>query len=212
MSNDLIPILCFGAGGHAAVVESAVIKGGEFFIVGFVDDNVDKGVKLIHAEVIGGREELPKFLENNIYKMHIAVGDNHTRQKITNNMINAGFEVITLAHPTAITEIKSEIGDGCFLAARSVVGARAKVGNGCIINTSAVVEHDCVVEDFVHICPGARLAGDVKVGENTMIGTGAVVIPGISIGKNCVIGAGAVVIKDVKDNVKIVGNPGRVII
>ena len=212
MSNDLIPFLCFGAGGHAAVVESAAIKGGEFYVVGFVDDNVPKGSRLVHAEVLGGRDVLPNFLENNIYRMHVAVGNNKTRKKIIDEMKNAGFNIISIIHPAALVEEKACIANGCFLAAQSVVGARTKIAEGSIINTAATVDHDCLIEACVHICPGANLAGDVKVGEGTMIGTGASVIPGITIGKNCVIGAGAVVIKDCKDGVKIVGNPGRVIL
>ncbi len=211
-SNDLIPFICYGAGGHAAVVESAIIRGGEYYIVGVADDGVPAGTRLIHAQVIGGKEQLAKFLENGISKMHVAIGNNIIRKKIIDESVEFGFEIISIKHPGAIIEVKAEINPGCFLAAQSVVGARAKIGQGCIINTAAVVEHDCILENCVHICPGAHLAGDVKVGEKTMVGTGAAIIPGINIGKNCVIGAGAVVIKDVKDNATVVGNPGRVIV
>lgn len=210
-SNDLIPFICYGAGGHAAVVESAIIQGGEYYMVGVADDNIAQGTRLIHAEVLGGKDELAKFLNNGIFKMHVAVGNNCTRHKIIDEMKKMGFEIITIKHPSAIVEVKAEINSGCFLSTQSVVGARAKIGHGCIVNTSAVVEHDCVLGDCVHICPGAHLAGDVEVGEMTMVGTGAAVIPGITIGKNCTIGAGAVVIKDVKSNATVVGNPGRVI-
>jgi len=211
-SNNLIPFICYGAGGHAAVVESAVIKGGEYYVVGVADDGVSAGTKMIHAEVFGGKDQLHKFLENGIFKMHVAIGNNIIRKKIIDEMKKMGFEIIAIKHPAAIVEVKAEIDDGCFLAAQSVVGARAKIGHGCIVNTAAVVEHDCILEECVHICPGAHLAGDVTVGEKTMIGTGAAIIPGITIGKNCIIGAGAVVIKDVKDNATVVGNPGRVIV
>ncbi len=211
-SNNLIPFICYGAGGHAAVVESAVIRGGEYYICGVADDGVAPGTRLIHAKVIGGKDQLGKFLENNISKMHVAIGNNFIRCKIISEMEKSGFSIITVKHPDAIVETKAKIDYGCFIAAQSVVGTRAIIGRGCIINTSAVVEHDCILENCVHICPGAHLAGDVKVGEKTMVGTGAAVIPGISIGKNCVIGAGAVVIKNVKDNATVVGNPGRIIV
>jgi len=210
-SNDLIPFICYGAGGHAAVVESAIISGGEYYIVGVADDGVAAETKLIHAKVFGGKEKLAQFLENDIYKIHVAIGNNNARKNIIDEMKNTGFEIITVIHPSAIVEAKAEINAGCFLAAQSVVGARTKIGEGCIINTAAVVDHDCVLGDCVHICPGVHLAGDVTIGEKTMVGIGAAVIPGITIGENCTIGAGSVVIKDVKDNATVVGNPGRTI-
>jgi len=80
-SNDLIPFICYGAGGHAAVVESAIIQGGEYYIVGIADDNIAPGTRLIHAEVLGGKDQLAKFLKNGIFKMHVAVGNNCTRHK-----------------------------------------------------------------------------------------------------------------------------------
>ncbi len=33
----------------------------------------------------------------------------------------------------------------------------------------------------------------------------------IKIGNNCIIGAGAVIIDDIKNDCKVVGNPGRII-
>ncbi len=210
-SNDLIPFICYGAGGHAAVVESAVIRDGEYYVVGAADDGVAIGTQLIHAKVLGGKDQLGKFLKNGIFKMHVAIGRNATRKKLIDDMKELGFEIISIKHPNAIVEAKAEINPGCFLSAQSVVGARAIIGEGCIINTSAVVEHDCVLDDCVHVCPGAHIAGDVTIGNSTIIGTGAAVIPGITIGENCIIGAGTVVIRDVNDNVTVVGNPGHVI-
>jgi sugar O-acyltransferase (sialic acid O-acetyltransferase NeuD family) len=91
------------------------------------------------------------------------------------------------------------------------INALAKIGIGAICNTYSIIEHECIIGDFAHIAPGAVLCGNVKVGENSFVGAKSVIRENITIGKNVIIGAGSVVVKDIPDNVKVVGNPARII-
>lgn len=47
--------------------------------------------------------------------------------------------------------------------------------------------------------------------ENARIGANATILPGITIGAGCLVGAGSVVTKDVPANVKVAGNPARIL-
>ncbi len=208
-TTSRLPIVLYGAGGHAAAVESATLCADDFYVAGLIDDGKQRGVTLVHARVTGGRAELKRFLDDDVRRMHIAVGDNRTREKLFGQMAELGFSMVTVQHPSAVVEVRVSTGEGTFLAAYTVVGTRSRVGRGCIINTAASVDHDCVLGDFVHVCPGVRIAGDVKVGARTMIGIGASIIPEISIGEDCVVGAGAVVIRDVPVGETVAGNPAR---
>ena len=203
-------IILYGAGGHAAVVESA-LKKLNVEIVGVIDDYAKIETVLVEAKVIGKQQLLENLYSDGFHNIHIAIGSNESRKILYNKLSSIGFSVKEIIHPTAIIEAGVSIDAGTFIAANSVICARVKIGKACIINTSSSVDHDCKIDDFVHVCPGARLAGNVKIGEQTMIGTGAIVIPGITIGKNCLIGAGAVIIRDVPDNSRVIGNPGRIV-
>jgi sugar O-acyltransferase (sialic acid O-acetyltransferase NeuD family) len=204
-------LLLYGAGGHAAVVESAVIKGNDYFVFEILDDSKPAGTRLVRGKVLGGRKYLAAFYSDGIRYVHVAIGDNAAREKVADVLDKMGFVAVTVQHPMAVIEEGVQIEGGTFLAAGSVVGARAQIGRGCIINTGASVDHDCRLEPFVHVCPGARLAGTVQVGTRAFIGAGATVIPNMTIGADAIVGAGAVVIRPVSAGCTVVGNPARML-
>ncbi len=201
--------ILYGAGGHAAAVEAAVCCCDDFGLTALLDDGKKIGEKLVFAEVSGGFDKLQELFNMGTKTVHIAVGNNKTRDNLFQKIKNLNFELLTIIHPSAVIEPAAEIGEGTFIAAQAVVGTRTTIGKSCIINTGATVDHDNIIGDFAHVCPGVNLAGDVAVGARTMIGIGASVIQGITIGKDCLIGAGAVVIRDVPDGVTVLGNPAR---
>ncbi|QTY26666.1 acetyltransferase [Flavobacterium sp. CS20] len=192
-------IQIYGASGHAKVVLDCLLSQGvsEFYIID--DDSRIKSI--LNFEVHQTHKAKP-------IQSIIAIGNNYTRQKISQTL---DFNYTKAIHKTALVSNFSSIDKGSVVFAYAVVNANSKIGQHCIINTSAVVEHDCIVNDYVHISPNATLCGGVSVGELSQVGAGAVVNPGVSIGKNSIIGAGAVVTKDVPDNVVVVGNPAKVI-
>lgn len=206
-----LAVLLYGAGGHAAVVEAAVLQGSDYYVAGIFDDVKPVGMRLVHGSVQGARAALMPYLQEGICRVHVAIGDNAARQRIAGELEALGCELVTIVHPGAWVEPGARVGAGSFVAARAVVGTRATLGKGVIVNTGATVDHDCVIGDFAHVCPGAHLAGNIRVGAETLIGTGAAVIPGVKIGAHAVVGAGAVVIRDVPDGVVVAGNPARVL-
>jgi sugar O-acyltransferase (sialic acid O-acetyltransferase NeuD family) len=141
----------------------------------------------------------------------IATGNNNIRRNIFNNLSIRGLLPINIIHPSSIIDYTVKIADnGVMIAANVTINALAEIGIGVICNTFSIIEHECKIADFAHVGPGAVLCGNVNVGENTFIGAKSVIREGIKIGKNVIIGAGSVVVNDVPDNVKIVGNPARI--
>src|SRR5699024_378697 len=110
------------------------------------------------------------------------------------DLMEAGFSITTLIHPSAIIATEVEIGIGTVIMAGVVVNSSTRIGNGVIINTSASVDHDNVIEDFVHLSPGVRIAGTVKVGKQSWLGIGSTIINNIVISEKTIIGAGAVIV------------------
>lgn len=156
-----------------------------------------------------GDEENEFFEWNRVDKFVLGIGDNSVRSRLAERILNAGKEIITIIHPSAVINDFAHIGMGSFLSSNCVVNTLATVGRNCIINTGAIIEHECVLGESVHIAPGAVLAGNVKVGDGTFIGANSVIKQGVTIGRNVTLGAGSVVLRDIKDNETWVGNPAR---
>lgn len=201
----LTELIIVGAGGHAAVVASAARAAG-YERIRVADQNPD----CIGSDLLGIRVEDYEFcLSDGGFNRgcHIAIGDAVARERIGQQVTDAGGSLVTVVHPRAYCDAAATVGDGCFLAALSIVSARATVGRNCIINHGAIVDHDCVVASGSHIAPGAALGGGVAIGRSSLIGANAVVLPGTRIGDHCIVGAGSVVIEDVIDKSTVVGNP-----
>lgn len=143
----------------------------------------------------------------------IAIGNNSLRKNIFNNLAIRNLLPVNVVHPSALLDHTVRLAShGIMISANATINAFANIGTGAICNTYCVIEHECEIGDFAHVGPGAVLCGNVKVGENSFIGAKSVVREGIKIGKNVIVGAGSVVVKDIPDNLKVVGNPARVLV
>ena len=183
-------IYIYGASGHGLVVADIAKSNGYDEIV-FLDD----------ASEFKFSPELEKA------DIIIAIGENKTRQKISQKVEAAGFEIVTLIHKSAVVSESAVIEKGAVVMPNAVINVKARIKEGAIINSGAVIEHECVIGKFAHISPNVALAGNVRVGEFTHVGIGSSVIQGISIGGSCIIGAGSVVVRDIKDGTKAYGVP-----
>jgi len=191
-------IYIYGASGHGLVVADIAKACGYDDII-FIDD---------------GENEFENF-EDVKNKTHIPVsfgiGNNKIRGVLFDKVEGAGFEIITLLHPSSIVSHSAVIGKGSVIMPNVVVNAKTCVGKGVILNTSCIIEHENNIADFVHISPNVALAGNVKVGSFSHVGIGSNVIQGISIEESSVIGAGSTVVSDIKSFVLCFGTPCKIV-
>lgn len=196
-------VIIIGASGHGKVIADIVIKSGDK-VVGFLDDNIEKGTLVSGIEVLGSVPDYAKWKDCSFV---IGIGNPYTREKIHDRMLVNWYTAI---HPTAvISSLDVEIGDGTVVMANAVINSNAKIGKHCIINTASVVEHDNVLGDYVHLSPNVALAGNVKIGKNTHIGIGSQVIQGITVASDVTIGAGATVVRNIDEKGTYVGIPTK---
>jgi len=203
-----IVIIVGGSGRHAAVVHEAAILSGRR-VAGFVAVEEGIGRPLLDCEYLGGPDMLldRSFLRKAAFVP--ACGSNVLRQFITSLLCDAGAELETVLHPSAIISPSAVIEQGSVILAGAIVGPSARLGRATIVNYAASVDHDCLIGDCVNICPGVRLGGAVHVEQGAFVGLNACILPGRHIGENAIIGAGSVVIQNVAPGCTVAGNPAR---
>ena len=150
-------IAILGAGGHGAVVASAIRQLDLEYK--FFDDKTD--------QLIASR---------NLVEFIVAIGDNKIREQIYLNQ--TGWPV-TIIHPSAIVPGSIVICDGTFIGAGVIINACAEIGNNAILNSGCIIEHHCVIRDHAHIAPGATLCGNVEIGEGALVGANSVVLSNV---------------------------------
>ena len=125
-------LLILGAGSHGCDVWEISKKIGVFTNIAFLDDDISK------TNVVGKWSQASDFLEK--YPVAIvAVGDEETRRIWTEKLVEIGFIIPTLIHPTAFVPEDTEVGVGTVVCARATIASGVKMGKGCIVTSGSTV-------------------------------------------------------------------------
>lgn len=208
---DVIPKLyIIGASGHGKVAADCAEQMACFREVVFLDAVFPQQTKNEHWDVVGKPEDALKLMDKND-AVFVAVGNNRTRHKLSQVLIEGNASFATLVHPTATVSQYAKVGSGTLICAGAIVNAFSRIGAGSIINTACNVDHDCHIGAYSHIAPSAGLAGNILIGQGSFIGIGSSIIQGLSVGEHCVLGAGSTLLTSLPDNVVAVGSPAKII-
>ena len=204
-------IYVYGAGGHGKVVADILLARADGEFAGFVDEREELwGTEVLGFPVVGGGEWLGQQGGNSHVAVAIGVGENRTRQMLTERCARWDVEILTLVHPAATVSTAAQLGPGTVVMAGAIINPDAKLGTAVIVNTAAVVEHDVGVADYAHVAPNATMAGASRLGAFSHLGAGAILLQGVRVGSDTIVGAGAVVTKNLPDQVVAIGVPARI--
>ena len=164
MSNLLI----LGAGGFGQMVYETAQQMGIYERISFLDDASKD------SRVIGKCVDYPALLEE--YPNAVAaLGNNHMRLKWTHDLLEAGFQVPCILHPTAVVSPSAVMGPGCFVMQRAVVNTHVRLGTGCLINSGAIVDHDSTIGDGAHIGLGSVVKANCQIKNEIKVEAGQVI-------------------------------------
>ena len=192
-------LVIIGAGGHGKVVADCAETMGHYEEIVFIDDIVEHTKSVLHWPIVGDSSQWN--LMSNDAEFIVAIGNNHTRFRLMNELIQYGANIATIIHPSAQISQYASIGKGSVVFAGAVINCSATIGRAAIINTSATIDHDCVIGDACHISPGANIAGMVTLGDRVWVGIGSAIVQCLTVGQDIQLGAGSVV-------TKTIGQPG----
>jgi acetyltransferase-like isoleucine patch superfamily enzyme len=162
-------LLIVGAGNFPPEVEElARLNGYDTFA--FVDDNPNARCQ----PVIGPLMFLPQY-KKDYPDAIVALGLNDMRLLQTKVLLECGYNVPVLVHPTAYVSPDAELAPGCIIRAHCVVSRYVKLGMATILNVGALIDHDCVIGEGSHILMGAVVRNMVKLPDMSRVESNQVV-------------------------------------
>jgi UDP-perosamine 4-acetyltransferase len=213
MSEAALPIVGYGAGGHAVSLIDALRSRGRFEVVGLVDDDPGlEGETRLGTPIETDPGALKGFHVSGVAHAFVGIGgvvNRSTRRTARERLQALGFTLPPVVHATAWVSPDARLGAGVQVLAQAVVNAGAVLEDGAIVNTGALVEPDIDVGSGAHLGPRAVIGGATHLGEDVHVGIGAVVIENVRIGAGAFIAAGAVVVGDVPARARVQGVPAR---
>lgn len=192
-------------------LEALHCLGNDFELLGFVDDTAEKQGKNPLGFEVFSRDAFRKYPSALVLAVPGGPASFHLRRKIIEELGVEPDRFATVIHPRASVSPLSTIGYNVLMMAGTVITANAIIGNHCCVLPNTVIHHDSRVGNYSLIGSNVTIAGYTDVGENCYIGSGTSVINGISIGNKSLVGMGANVIRAVPENVKVAGNPAKII-
>ncbi len=143
-------LLILGAGSHGDEVMELAQDLRVFSKISFLDD-------FLPEKAIGPCKNFEKYLDE--YSAAIpAVGDAALRIKWMNELIDAGFVIPTLIHPTASISGSAHIGGGVVICARATIGIGVSIGKGSIISSAANIDRNITLPDWSYVDCGETVS------------------------------------------------------
>lgn len=182
-------LLIVGAGGHGKCCLDIARE--TYDKIAFLDDNLD--VKEVNdCKVIGTVDEISSFyLEYT--KIFIAIGNNILREKLINQAIEIGYELVALISNKSSVSSYTNIGIGSVIFPNAVVESNAVIGEGCIVAANTTINHDAIINDYCLVNSNSVIRPNVILGKSTTVSSHCVISMNIVLKPFTYIEDGAVI-------------------
>ncbi len=205
-------LILYGSGDlgrvYAWYIEEINKAGGEFNILGFLDDGECTETKVAGYKFLGGKE----YFESHKQPVScvVSVADPTVCKKISDFLSSLGFVSFpNIIFPGTTIYPGTVMGKGVVISPGAVIDRDVVIGDFVKVSQLSSINHDAVLNDYAFIATSASVAGHVVVGSSSFVGMGANILPCLSIGENCTVGAGSVVLTDIAPNTTVAGVPAK---
>jgi len=207
VSGEARPLLIFPFNGNG--LEAVDCLGGEFRLLGFVDDTPEKQGQSPHGHAVFSREVLSSWPQALVLAVPGGPASFRSRRAVIEAL---GLEVRRFArviHPSARISPLATIGHNVLIMAGVVITSNAVIGDHVCILPNSVIHHDAQIGSWSLVGSNVTVAGSTIISENCYIGSGSSLMNGITIGSGTLVGLGSNVIRSAPGHGCIAGNPAR---
>lgn len=139
------------------------------------------------------------------------IGNSNIRKMVVEKLKARNAVFTVLIHPNAVIADNCTLGEGVIIYPYALISDNAIIGDGCIINMHSSVAHDSVLGEYCTISAHCDITGMCKLGNRVFMGSASHVIPGSKIGDDVYICAGSTVMTRVRNGMKVLGNPAKIV-
>ncbi len=178
-------------------------------IKGFLDDNPDalKG-KICSVPVLSSVDD---YMIEGEDEFVCCIGNSEVRKRVVEKMKARGARFVSIIHPSAVIADSCTLGEGVIIYPYALISDNAVIGDGCIINMYSSVAHDSVLGEYCTISAHCDVTGMCKLGDRVFMGSTSQIVPGTKVGDDVYICAGSTVMTRVRNGLKMLGNPAKIV-
>jgi sugar O-acyltransferase (sialic acid O-acetyltransferase NeuD family) len=206
-SGEARPLLIFPFNGNG--LEAIDCLGGEFRLLGFVDDTPEKQGQSPYGHAVFSREALSDGPQAQVLAVPGGPASFRSRRAVIEALGLEPGRFARVIHPSARISPLAKIGHNVLIMAGVVITSNAVIGDHVCILPNSVIHHDAQVGSWSLVGSNVTVAGSTIIGENCYIGTGSSLMNGITIGSGTLVGLGSNVIRSAPGHSCIAGNPAR---
>ena len=210
-------VIIIGGEGNGGVVASCIEDNRKVFddteweVYGFIND-FEKGNEINGYPVLGGTDEIGKFLEDEqyyfMYAIHM-IGRNYKSEEVFNSLNIPSERFATIIHKSAFVAENALLKPGVLIIANCYIGPMTVIGQCTLVMSNALIGHNTNVGKLCHFSVGSITSSYVTIGNVSDVTLGAKVLEKRKIGNYSVAGAACLVTKDIPDGEIHVGTPAK---
>ncbi len=209
-------VIIIGGEGNAGVIASCIEDNRDKFsdyeweVAGFLND-FEKGKSILGYPVLGGTDEIDKFLDQDYYFMYAIhmIGRNVKSEDVFLKMNIPLNRFARIIHKTAFVAKSAELGPGVFVMSNCYVGPGVKLGYCSLIMANALIGHNTNVGPLCHFSVGSITSSYITIGKVSDVALGAKVLEKRNIGNYAVAGADSLITHDIPDYEIHIGSPAK---
>lgn len=195
----------------AATVEDIIADGGDWEILGILDDNVPRGDPVDGYEVLGPLTDSRELVKRgcHFYFAIQAPGKFIPRFSILKALDLPPDRFPSFVHPSAAVSKNVSIGRGVAVTPLCYIGQNAVIGDHVYLHPHAVVSRDTELAIYSYMAANSTLGAGSVLEMGAYLGLGATVREYRRVGEWAMVAMGAAVVADVPSHTVVAGVPAR---